>query len=133
MRIRATHRISQKNQIVYIVSDFSRSDKSPKPLSMENIELKCKGYFSVQRLQKGQSKDLKWTMKAICEDDFLELMGISGMMKLESCHARDNSFGLELITVNSVKTPLSSCDGVSSRPSKTLGIIPSDDVIEVFV
>lgn len=134
MWVRAVHKNPKEMQIVLIVTHVSKSDSSPKPLSKSksetiNIEQVC-----LHKACKLPKKDLKWTLKIIQEADFLMSLGFPCMKSQKLTNQPyENSSDMELLTINCIKPPLSSLENLSSISAKRLGMIPEEDVIEVFI
>ena len=74
-----------------------------------------------------------WTLEIVSERDFLSVleqrMPKGKVSSNLSCH---NPECLELLAINLVKTPEQSSDPTYESP-KQLGVVPDEDIIEVFI
>lgn len=116
--------------IVSVFPDFSDSSQ----LSQES---KKRTEYIGRTLR---SKDRKlpkeiqqWKLKVVSEHDFLQAIARHRPKGLVSpSQSSDNPLALELLTINLLKTPGCLVDWTCTTP-KGLGVIPDEDIIEVFI
>lgn len=75
----------------------------------------------------------QWKLKVVSENDFLTAITQYKPKNLESSsQSFDNPLALEMLTINLLRTPGDIVDW-TFKTSKRLGVIPDEDIIEVFI
>ena len=132
--IKGIYKIPRTKQMIFIVSDSSTPNNSPKPLSKS-----IRGTLDLERSDLNQSrktprKDLQWTLKIVRESDFLDLLESQKMLHLELTNQPSHSSeNMELLAINLLETPESCSEHLSSNTPKHLCNVPNEDIIEVFI
>jgi hypothetical protein len=130
--IRGIYKIPQIRHAFFIVDSLSGIEESPATsLSLEEGAeyfehiLQLKDHICPKEAQ-------QWKLRVVSSEQFLRV--------LEKCTPKELGFPnqsscnpeyLELLAINLVKTPLSTPESLYS--SKKLGVLPDEDVIEVFI
>jgi len=133
MMIRGLYKIPFLKTAFLIVSFFPSFSDSLEP-SLESK--KRTGYIGRTLRSKDRKfpKEIQqWTLKVVSEHDFLQAIALHKPKGVISPNQTcDNPIQLELLTINLPKTPENLLDWTYSTP-KGLGLVPEEDVIEVFI
>ena len=132
--IKAIYRFPQQKSVFFVLSTpESSSDNST--LSFPYTERGKKRFDRILReenLEKSK-KCLKWTVTILLESDFLTCLRKSERIKEGSTSPSfRNPVCMELLTINLSKNPQHPSEDSFNTP-RTLNMLPSEDVIEVFI
>lgn len=86
-----------------------------------------------QKRHKYPTEDQQWIIKSICEDDFLSAIKQQLPIETEQTnHSLYNSAEFEFLAINIEKTFESSIRS-EAETRKDMGLVPADDLVEVFI
>jgi hypothetical protein len=116
--------------IVSVFPDFSDSSR----LSQESKKRKeYIGRILRSKDRKPPTETQQWKLKVVSEHDFLQAIALHRPKgRVSSNQSFDSPEALELLTINLLKTPGNPLDW-TCKTSKGIGIIPDEDIIEVFI
>ena len=131
--VKGIYKLPEIKHIFIVVPSPSIANDNPKLLLQSKQRRR---YFDNTVLSKDRMTkptNLKWTIRIIPEDDFLEsVRELTQRPEISSNRSFDNPENMELLAINLLKTPLSSPD-LSLHTPKVLSKVFDEDIIEVFI
>jgi hypothetical protein len=132
--IRAIYRIPSQKSVFFVLSTPENSSDNP-TLSSPCTERGKKRFDRIlqdKNLEESK-KCLKWTATILLESDFLVSLRKPEEIKEElSSPSFHNPVCMELLTINLSKNPQHPSETSFNTP-KTLNMLPSEDIIEIFI
>jgi len=126
MKIIGIYKLPVIKHAFLIVSSLDEFSDSSQPSPESKRRMGYFGHILRSKENKKTKATLQWTLKVVSEKDFLTVLRQQHPKGLISSNqsSHDPEY-LELLAINLLKT--------SKGESKTLSLIPDDDVIEVFI